>query len=419
MKVNITFIHIFIFCAMSFSQTETGIMPEWQEGILDIHHIKTGRGNATFCIFPDGTTLLIDVGDMSELHPRVMSPRNCEKSIGNYASVPSYIAGYILNVFPGAKPKGIDFALITHYHDDHFGEADSTRKLSADGYLLTGITEVGTLLKITRLIDRGFEEPVNLLSGDFIEKYRQDEYHIVQTLEAYKQFIDVQKKHGLIHQQFKAGSSSQIVMMTKPDKYADFKVRNLFGSGWIWHGSGDSCFEAMPSGIYPGENPLSLGIKISYGKFDYYTGGDIAGMNRLGLPDDMSMEALAAPVVGSVDVAILNHHGSRDSQSPVWVRTLRPRVWVQQNWSSDHPGHEVLNRVVSEKLYPGDRDLYALCMTETTKNYIGGMINRYYKSTCGHVLVRVYETGEFYDVFVLEDNSGNYNIKLSGRYYSK
>jgi len=39
-------------------------LPAWQEGYLDIHHINTGHGDAAFYIFPDGTTMLLDVGEM-------------------------------------------------------------------------------------------------------------------------------------------------------------------------------------------------------------------------------------------------------------------------------------------------------------------------------------------------------------------
>ena len=37
-------------------------LPPWTPGCLDIHHIATGRGNATFILMPDGTSLLIDAG---------------------------------------------------------------------------------------------------------------------------------------------------------------------------------------------------------------------------------------------------------------------------------------------------------------------------------------------------------------------
>ena len=37
-------------------------LPPWTRGTLDIHQLSTGRGNAAFFIFPDGTTMLFDAG---------------------------------------------------------------------------------------------------------------------------------------------------------------------------------------------------------------------------------------------------------------------------------------------------------------------------------------------------------------------
>ena len=51
-------------------------LPVWQEGYLDIHQINTGRGNSAFLILPDGTTALIDAGELDPTDPRTMSPRN-------------------------------------------------------------------------------------------------------------------------------------------------------------------------------------------------------------------------------------------------------------------------------------------------------------------------------------------------------
>ena len=42
-------------------------LPEWQAGYLDIHQISTGRGNAAYLIFPDGTTMLLDAGRLESL----------------------------------------------------------------------------------------------------------------------------------------------------------------------------------------------------------------------------------------------------------------------------------------------------------------------------------------------------------------
>ena len=57
---------VLILCNSVFilSQDNEKIFPAWEEGEMDIHHINTGRGEAVFCIFPDGTTMLIDAGDL-------------------------------------------------------------------------------------------------------------------------------------------------------------------------------------------------------------------------------------------------------------------------------------------------------------------------------------------------------------------
>ena len=62
--------------AFCYSQGIDKQLPSWEEGMMDIYHINTGRGDAAFAILPDGTTLLIDAGVMSETHPRTLSARN-------------------------------------------------------------------------------------------------------------------------------------------------------------------------------------------------------------------------------------------------------------------------------------------------------------------------------------------------------
>mgnify|MGYP000501181677 CR=1 FL=1 len=148
---------------------------------------------------------------------------------------------------------------------------------------------------------------------------------------------------------------------------------------------------------------------ISFGLFDYYTGGDISGVNAIGATDFNSLESNIAPVVGPVDVATLNHHGNRDSQNAFYVRTLRPRVWVQQNWSSDHPGEEVLRRILSKEIYPGERDVFSTVMLAANKKVIGNRLDAY-KSQEGHIVVRVYNDGKKYNVYILNDKDEKRNV---------
>ncbi len=68
----------------------------WQSGYFDIHHINTGRGNSTFFIFPDGTTMLLDAGDLNPTPflrknaPLKVAPArpNDSKSAGQWLQLP-------------------------------------------------------------------------------------------------------------------------------------------------------------------------------------------------------------------------------------------------------------------------------------------------------------------------------------------
>ena len=388
------------------------ILPPWQEGFLDIHHISTGRGDAAYLVFPDGTTLLVDAGDISDTHPRTLSPRNTVRKPDDTRSAGAWIADYIRQFAPTGRPPVLDYALITHYHDDHFGEWDENRPFSTGGYRLTGMMEVGDLIPIRTMLDRGFDFPIDLKSEAFAAGASTDEYHILQTLREYWKFIEFQKeKHGMVNEPIRPGSGRQITLQYHPQNFPGFEVRNISSNGRIWTGYAEGeTFQLFQAGQYPGENPLSNAVRISFGDFDYFTGGDISGMNAIGESDMNSVEANLAPVVGPVDAATLNHHGNRDSQSPYYVRTLRPRVWVQQNWSSDHPGEEVLRRITSPVLYPGERDLFSTDMLEANELVIGGRIEQSYKSRHGHVLIRVYDNGARYKVFILDDNSAKREV---------
>ncbi len=382
-------------------------LPAWEPGFLDIHHINTGRGDAAFMVFPDGTTMLVDAGDMSETHPRTTSSRNAELVPNRSKTAPQWIVDYMDQFLPKKQERKLDYALITHYHDDHFGEIDSLRKIAPGGYQLTGIMEVGTLIPIKKLIDRGFEFPINLKDPKVQaeERFSSDAYGMIPTLKEYWKFVDFQsKKVGLVNEALKVGRSVQIILKNNPKGYPTFSVRNIASNGNIWTGYDDSFYALFKQGEYPGENPLSNGIRIDYGKFNYYTGGDISGIDGMGQTNLDALESHVAPVIGPVDVATLNHHGNRDSQNPFYVRTIRPRVWIQQNWTADHPGEEVLRRITSTQLYPGERDIFSTIMLQGTKDVIGGRLDQY-KSQKGHIVIRVYNHGNSYDIYVLNDSS--------------
>src|ERR1700744_2679412 len=51
------------------TDTEGMSLVPWRGGQLDIHHISTGRGDASLIIGPDGTSIMIDAGAVSANGP--------------------------------------------------------------------------------------------------------------------------------------------------------------------------------------------------------------------------------------------------------------------------------------------------------------------------------------------------------------
>ena len=400
-------------------------LPKWKEGVLDLHHINTGRGDAAFYVLPDGTTVMADAGDISEAFPRTLSPRNASIHPNNNKFPYEWLVDYIRQFAPKGKKTNIDYAFITHFHEDHFGEWNPSHPYSKKGdYQLTGLMGIGDAIKIDKILDRGYPDyrsnSVDIKSKEFQDRMMNSGGHwdstFVKTLKEYWKYIEYhQENSGLKVEKFITGKENQIALLSK--EIPNFSIRNIVGNGYAWTGEKEEIFSL---GKNRSENDLSLGVKINYGNFDYFTGGDISGVDGLGQDDKNSVESHVAPVIGEVDVATLNHHGNRDSQNSYYVRTLRPRVWVQQSWSADHPGHEVLNRINSKFLYPNERDIFCTNMPIANKHVIGDAIDSIYKSQDGHILVRVFDEGKQYYVIILEDENEDRKVKkVFGPYQSK
>ena len=132
------------------------------------------------------------------------------------------------------------------------------------------------------------------------------------------------------------------------------------------------------------------------------------------------VETPVAKVVGEVDVATMDHHGNRDAVNEFQVKTFKPRVWIQQTWTADHPGHEVLVRATSPYLNETKPDLFATNIMEATKVVIGPLVDNSYKSQQGHIVVRVLPGGKSYYVIILDDSNEESGVKgVFGPYTSK
>ena len=130
------------------------------------------------------------------------------------------------------------------------------------------------------------------------------------------------------------------------------------------------------------------------------------------------METPVAKVVGPVDAAILDHHGYLDAMNDFFVATLSARVWTISVWDSHHPTLGVWERLQSERLYPGPRDVFATDVHPDARLAIKD-IDRM-ASDHGHIVLRVSPGGDDYRVTIVEDTSESHRVtKVFGPYPSR
>jgi beta-lactamase superfamily II metal-dependent hydrolase len=273
----------------------------------------------------------------------------------------------------------LDYAVLTHFHSDHLG----------------GIAEVAARVPIGTLIDRGY---------DYLTPANDD-----RTFTRYRAFLDErQRARGLKAEAIRVGRADQIVLQRDRTAFPSVEVRNVAASGAVWSGDGDRVtrifppLESIPAGDRPSENMCSIGLRLRYGKFDFFTGGDMPGVPDAGAPDWQSVETAVARAIGPTDVHVVNHHGSIDPESAVFLSTLRSRVLILPSWSETHPSQDVLKRMMTARLYPGPRDIFATTLHASAKASIGDRATQL-KADHGHIVVRVAPGGDRYQVFVLDE----------------
>ncbi|HVP00062.1 MAG TPA: MBL fold metallo-hydrolase [Bryobacteraceae bacterium] len=366
-----------LLCVHSASaQTIGQPLPPWSPGTLDIHQIQTGRGNAAFLIFPDGTTLLVDAGEVPDRPGLEIGPArpNATRRPGEW------IAQYIRDFAP-RTPATLDYVLITHYHDDHMAAIDA----------------VGRAIPIRSLLDRG-ETPAPA-AGPLVDHYRQ-----------------FRRDFGGSAETLRPGRADQIAATRNGRQYPGFEVRNVAVNGEIWTGQGDATrlafppgWSAMPKDLQPGENSFSAALRIRCGHFSYFTGGDLVGVPLDNLPSWHDLETPVARAIGAVDVLVLNHHGWLDTTNPFFLRTLQPRVVVVPAWHASHPDHGVLRRLVSPRVY-SPADLFTTTLLDAPRA-VFSYLREPFKSSEGHIVVRVQPGGAAYRVFILDDHNAEHLIR--------
>lgn len=180
----------------------------------------------------------------------------------------------------------IDYMLITHYHRDHVG----------------GVPQLVEGIKVGTFVDHG---------------PNQEDSAVTRT-----DYAAYEKAAG--------GHPRVLVKPGWSVPVKGLEVRVLSAAGDHIRnplpGAGETnpyCDSEPPAENDPTENARSVGVLITYGKFRFLDLGDLTKKKEL---------ELACPnLIGKVDLFLVTHHGSDQSNAKAMVWALHPRVAVIDN----------------------------------------------------------------------------------------
>ena len=384
----------FLLCLLALSCTPKDKVGEpyrgWHEGELDIHLIYTGRGEADFYILPDGTSMLVDAGDHQASVPMTDPKPDLSRRGGEW------VARYIERVNPHGNE--VDYFMLSHFHNDHMGSADldvPTTEGRGEDYKLIGVADVGEHIRFKQFFDRGYPD------YDYPVKVNRD----IHT-DNYLKFIDYHKRtYGATQEAFKVGHYNQIALKYDPIEYTqDISILNLAANGEVVNEDGTTTryYDLHPdnTATYGNENTKSLAFRIDYGSFTYFAGGDVSGHLKLSDGEWVNIEAKVGEACGEADVAKCSHHAYLDSMHPDFLRHTRAKAYVDAVWDQYHTQPSIIERVLSQDIYPGERMFYSQYIVEKARKEHAD--KEWMKGVCpydGHIVIKAYERGEKFKIY--------------------
>ena len=386
--------------------------PGWRPGELDLHFVYTGCGENMFYRLPDGTAILNDTGEFYR-------PRD----LGRVPLLPSperlggdWMARYLKRVYP---EKVIDYAIFSHWHGDHIGHAEFSGdgsqgddpakafryRVTDDGRKVNGFLCVAEEFGFRRYFDHQFPNRGSYGSNDTSMKF------LVPWVEA-------EEKKGLIVEPFRVGALNQIALQRDPAKYRGvFSVRNICANGKLWDGKGgfrDYAAEhvAVTKKNHIAENTLSMGFVIQYGKFRYFTGGDVQPWLKTKDGKSVNYEALVGERVGPVSFCKMNHHGCDNAMTEDFIRAVRAQAYVSCMWCPWQAHPKTLERICKIGAHDGKRPfIVPNLVTDIQTDAKNSSAYALDASGASHVVVKVLPGGERYRIYLLEAADESMRVK--------
>jgi len=261
---------------------------------LDIYLVDVEGGNAVLFVSPTLESLLMDTGNVGA----VAAPRD---------------AGRIVDAMKDAGVTQIDHLITTHWHGDHFG----------------GMEELAKRVTIKEYIDHG----PNVQPGEAADNFLNN---------VYPKLI-ANAKHTVA----KAGDR---IAMAGLDVRVVTSANEVIKVPLPGAGKPNPYCSDFKAGDANKEDPMSVGIHATFGKFRTIHVGDIAKQGEFNLVCPTNR-------IGTVDLLLGLHHGVGSSNSPVFVHELHPRVAIMNNGTRKGGDPDTMKTLYSS---PGLEDLWEM-----------------------------------------------------------
>ena len=296
---------------------------------LDIYFIDVEGGQATLLVSPSGESMLIDTG---------------------YPGYGDRDVNRVVNAVKQAGLSKLDYLLVTHYHNDHAGNAAA----------------IAAKVPVTTFVDHGPTVETDADARTLYESYTR---------------ARAAARHLLV----KPGDKV-------PIRNLDFTIVTANGERIAQPlvspaPPNPGCASFKPKDTDASENARSVGSMIAFGRFRMIDLGDLTWNKE---------QELACPnnLLGTVDVYLTTHHGMNQSGPAVLVHALRPRVAIMNNGPTKGGEADAMQIVRSS---PGLEDFWQLHYSESAAaaNMPPAMIANLDASTAHFIKLSAQRDGSF------------------------